>query len=717
MLSSSRGDKIRLNGKVLVFTHRTAANDFCFKDPENGTVNQLTADQVLQKFADGDLELRVPVNDNTIPEVDAHALDYSCASEEHQKIAEDCLSYVRAIYHAGNPKPMAKAWPAIITNVALSLGHKVPPRWTTVRRWMRKYEANKGDIRSLLPNYPRRGRGPNTRTPEEEEFLNEIIRDYLTRTKPSIKWLMNQIETRYREAKMTRPSAALWQAPSRSTVVRRLQRMDPYQVARLRHGKKIADEQFRAVGPGRPATYRLEVVEIDHTAANIMILDEKTQDCLGRPTITVAIDRYTRMIVGLYIGFEPPSTYSVMQCLRDMLLPKTYLQTEFPDLKLPWSAFGPPITVVVDNAMEFVSDSFRHVAAVVGFDIYQQPVYQPQFKGTVERFMRTIEQGVMSGLPGRTFSNPAEKGDYDPIKNASITLKEFRRLFYHWVIAEYCYRTHDGILDVPARRWEEEVKRDPIGLSYNARDLDSLLGISRTGVITRQGLRHAGLFYQSDELHAIFRNARSKQDRTVDYKVNPGDLGSITVYGDKLRHPIRVFCTNPYASGTTLHQHRLYRAFQLKRSREFERDVSIIEARDHFRKLTAELLKRSKTPNRKRHARALGEELVEQRLTESDLDYVEKMVTRPEEVSEMQVLLEEDTFGVADNDNSAATSNPAAVATGSPAPANMGGGETAQDAPSIGAHKTTEDDPDSIEPLQIGFDSSDDTEVNLEINP
>lgn len=704
MLSISRGDRIRLDGKVFLFTHRTTQEDFCFKDPENGTVMQLQQSEILQKFTEGALELRVPVNDNAETGIDPDALDYSCASEAHQKIAEKCQAYVKAIFNAGNPNPMAKAWPQIIANVALSFGDKKPPRWTTVRRWMRTYQTNDGDIRSLLPNFRRRGRVRAVRTPEEEEFLNNIIRErYLIESRSSIKSLMGHIEAAYREARATRPSAAAWKTPSRSTIARRIRRMDPYDVTRLRYGKRIADEQFRAAGPGRPATYRLEVVEIDHTSANLMVIDEASQVCLGRPTITVAIDRYTRMIVGLYIGFEPPSTYSVMQCLRDMLLPKTYLQTEFPDLKLPWNAFGPPITVVVDNAMEFVSSGFRHVAAVVGFDIYQQPVYQPQFKGTVERFMRTIEQGLMNGLPGRTFSSIDEKADYDPMKTASITLKEFRRIFYHWMLAEYCYRTHDGILDVPARRWEEEVKRDPIQLPYNAHDLDSLLGISRTGVITKRGLRHAGLFYQSEELHTIFRNARTKEDRTVEFKVNPGDLGSISVYGDKLRHPIRVFCTDPdYANGTTRHQHRLYRAFQLKRSREFERDVSITEARDYFRKLTAELLKRSKTPNRKRHARALGNDLVEQRLSDSDLDYVEKMVATPEAVPDLQVLLEEDTFG--ENGDDASDSNRSQI------PVHSGANATAklQRPPRAAAARIAPEGMlDAIIPLPIGFDSDD----------
>lgn len=708
MLSISRGDRVRLDGKVLVFTHRTDENEYYFKDLESGTFRHLKSAEVLEKFADGALELRVPVNDNETAEVDLKKVDWTCAREEHQKIAEDHRAYVMAIFNAGKPRPMSKTWPTIIQNVAFSLGHTSAPTWMTVRRWMRKYEDNKGDIRSLLPNFPRRGRSPKERKTDEEEFLNDIIRDYLVESRPSIKWLMDQIETRYREAKLTRPSAALWQPPSESSVKRRIRRMDPYQVARLRYGKRIADEQFRAVGPGRPATYRLEVVEIDHTAANIMIVDDKNL-CLGRPTITVAIDRYTRMIVGLYIGFEPPSTYSVMQCLRDMLLPKTYLQTEFPELKLQWHAFGPPITVVVDNGMEFLSDSFRHVAAVVGFDIYQQPVYQPQFKGTVERFMRTIEQGLMNGLPGRTFSNPTEKANYDPVKTASITLKEFRRLFYQWMLSDYCYRTHSGMLDVPARRWDEEIKRDPIALGYNAHDLDSLLGISKTGVITRQGLRHVGLFYQSEELHAIYRNARTQADRTVDFKVNPGDLGSITVYGQKLRHPIRVFCTDPgYANGTTLHQHRLYRTFQLKRSREFQSQISIIEARDQFRKLTAELLKRSKTTNRKRHARALGEDHVEQRMdraeqpmSESELDYVEKMVNRPQEVPDLQALLDEDAFGNVGDD----APEPVSSTTAKPAQAGTARSRLVEPDPGVAMGD------DDITPMPIGFAANDDTNL------
>ncbi|RBH40617.1 integrase, partial [Pseudomonas sp. MWU13-2860] len=59
--------------------------------------------------------------------------------------------------------------------------------------------------------------------------------------------------------------------------------------------------------------YLLERVEIDHTPFNIFVIDEESMLVLGRPYITVIIDCHTRMILGFYLSFSPPSIEAVLR--------------------------------------------------------------------------------------------------------------------------------------------------------------------------------------------------------------------------------------------------------------------------------------------------------------------------------------------------------------------------------------------------------------------
>src|SRR6202022_3704589 len=61
----------------------------------------------------------------------------------------------------------------------------------------------------------------------------------------------------------------------------------------------------------RPHTSRsLQRVVMDHTPSDLIIVDDNSMLPLGRPTITTALDEYTRCPMGFYAGFEPPSCLS-----------------------------------------------------------------------------------------------------------------------------------------------------------------------------------------------------------------------------------------------------------------------------------------------------------------------------------------------------------------------------------------------------------------------
>ena len=118
----------------------------------------------------------------------------------------------------------------------------------------------------------------------------------------------------------------------------------------------------------------------------------------------------TRCILGIYIGFNPPSYQSVAACLKDCFLPKVNLHRDYPGIVNEWPAYGVMHNLVVDGGLEFYSASLEQVCLSLNINWIAAPRRTPWFKGKIERFLGTMNRAVAHGVPGTTFSNIFEKG-------------------------------------------------------------------------------------------------------------------------------------------------------------------------------------------------------------------------------------------------------------------------------------------------------------------
>ncbi|WP_245847445.1 hypothetical protein [Paracoccus seriniphilus] len=114
---------------------------------------------------------------------------------------------------------------------------------------------------------------------------------------------------------MTEIRSACWQQglqpQTRRTVLRRLDAMDTREIAKAREGAKAAGQKFAPVIGENKASQPLEIVQIDHTPADIILVDSLERQPIGRPWVTLAIDIATRMVTGYYTSLEAPSRLSV----------------------------------------------------------------------------------------------------------------------------------------------------------------------------------------------------------------------------------------------------------------------------------------------------------------------------------------------------------------------------------------------------------------------
>jgi len=116
----------------------------------------------------------------------------------------------------------------------------------------------------------------------------------------------NSIETVY-EMYTKKHEATFHAEPmvSRSTFYTIVQSLDAYEVCIARYGREVADAQFRKNSLHYTPNYPLEVAELDAVHLNIGVLDnENNKQVLGTLILYLAIDRYSRAILGYYIGIK-----------------------------------------------------------------------------------------------------------------------------------------------------------------------------------------------------------------------------------------------------------------------------------------------------------------------------------------------------------------------------------------------------------------------------
>lgn len=194
----------------------------------------------------------------------------------------------------------------------------------------------------------------------------------------------------------------------------------------------------------------LEQVQIDHTVIDVIIVDERERRSIGRPYLTVAIDVFSRALVGLVLTLEPPSAVSVGLCLAHSVGDKRPWLEQL-GVEVEWPMSGKPKSLFLDSAAEFKSEALRRGCEQHGIRLSYRPPGQPHYGGIVERVIGTA-MGKIHELPGTTFSNPGERGRYDSEKMAALTLPELEK----WLVlavASYHGSRHGTLGQTPAAMW------------------------------------------------------------------------------------------------------------------------------------------------------------------------------------------------------------------------------------------------------------------------
>lgn len=380
---------------------------------------------------------------------------------------------------------------------------------------------------SLLPRKPGPKKGVRQLDAEVDAQIEAAIEDvYLKREKPTLRRVLREAGQNCRARGLPPPSMKALRARVSARSLR--ERM------KAREGAGAAGENFRLVRVGLRTERPLQVVQIDHTKVDIMLVDDVTRACIGRPWLTLVFDVHTRLVLGLYLSLDAPCATSAALAVAQAVLPKAEWLADR-GIELSWAAHGLPEIIHVDNGREFHSRAFERGCQQHGIRIAYRPPATPRFGGHIERVMGTLMARV-HGFPGSTSSNVVVRGAYDAEARAVLSFREFERILALEVLGPYHNEIHSALGRTPAVAWADGVSgmnlRGPADAA--ALLLDFLPFEER--VIRRDGVRMFGIVYQDGALAHLVDHGPGK----LRVKYDPRDLSAVFVElpaGDHVRVP------------------------------------------------------------------------------------------------------------------------------------------------------------------------------------
>lgn len=444
------------------------------------------------------------------------------------------------------------------------LAGKKPPCPATVRRWL-KIRGQVGE-RTLRVMVSMSGRGQRSKqlSPSVLRRMHEEAVAYWGDHKKSISQSYNAFYVYLKglDKYLISRGGVGFQVPVLETFRRYVRSLECYDTVATKWGVAEAKRRFKAIGKGLASRRPLLLGAMDHTEMDVhLVLDAQGWRYIGCAWLTVLIDVHSRCIVGWVLSFEPPSVYSVAECIKRGNRPKLWMREHFPDAPELVDVHGKFDEIIVDNGMELSGPSFQSSMTDVGTSVIWAPIGSPQHKAIIERFFNSLNELLCKRLPGGRF--PIEKlrqWGLDPRKDAVLTFEEMVELL-DFAIGVYHQKLHSTLGEPPIKAWSRGV-RELGGIQVIGDDsqIDKMIGKEAERVLDRSGVQIFNHTYHDEAITqallddlAPLQSMRARRKGSATYpvkvKFNPANVGSIHIWNPKRGIFQTLPCTDPQVEG------------------------------------------------------------------------------------------------------------------------------------------------------------------------
>ncbi len=541
MITFGRGLVLRSGERQLEFERDLGDGRVQFKYLDNFEVCTFRMSKLYQGILDRRyIPAHVPAHSELSVDTQSQPLP-AVLTEQQQALITFRMGFVRAFIEDGKSAPRTRTrrelicqqvWDVWISNVTLVFKHRLikKPSVGAVEVWLRKFRQGDASPYVLLDQRSFVVRPKRVDTNVDALVDHVLATHYLKLNGVSAKKAHGLIKAQIKQTNQQQGSSLA--APSESTVLRRVQSLPPYICDLKRVGVGYARNQWRYSLKGDQSTRILERVEIDHTLLDIWVLDPRTGIPLGRPWITLVIDRFSGYLLGVYISFYGPSVATVASAIKESIFPKDRYTEMLRSPQLAWTAMGCAETYVVDNGLEFHAQQFQRIAWELRSDLIYNPVRSPWYKSSIERTIMEANRALP--LQGKVHRPLANAVRINPAKSAAITFDDLCTCLIEWASQVHPLRIHPKTLVRPWDLWEEQrSSTPPPALPTNLSGLELMCGLGAQRRVDGDGVFFNYLRFNSVELQD-YRREHGSALRT-EIRFNPEDLRQIFVQLPKAR--------------------------------------------------------------------------------------------------------------------------------------------------------------------------------------
>lgn len=388
----------------------------------------------------------------------------------------------------------------------------------TLRKWVSAFK--KGGKKALLDSVDKQGNHNSYFSVDEMKLMAETInREYLTLQRKTIATVFADVKAAFKKENLRRAEGgeAPLRAPGREAVRQFIKRLDKFRVLVARFGQQQAMNRMRPTNKGLEVLRPLERVEMDEWKIDLLTLLAKSGllamlnqeelegmgllDRMKRWWLCAAIDCRTNCFVGMSLTANPKTSSSI-KCLRMVVSDKGQFADEMGALA-PWSMFGTPETLYVDNGSAFKSALFTSVCLDLGITKVQTHAGAASMRGKVEGVFHTLGVTLLPRLSGRTFGDVVEKADHPSEKRACLSIEDLIYALLRWVVDIY-HNTPQEALNgrTPLGQWEADLEDGnyPLMPAPSQRRKRIAFGLPLVRVLQKDGIRVLNVRYQSSDI-------------------------------------------------------------------------------------------------------------------------------------------------------------------------------------------------------------------------
>jgi transposase InsO family protein len=325
----------------------------------------------------------------------------------------------------------------------------------TVRRWVRAYrecgEAGLVDARWVT------GRGRSV-DPRWEEACRVVVAGQVGASTPTASAVLRLVD-RWLDEKYG-PDAV--PRPSTATAYRHLGRLTAGTNALKGSAKgrrSIADRpkgvygRLRAMRPGEYAildtqdldVFAMEPVTCRWVRAQLTVVQDLFTRCITGLRVTAVSTKAVDVAGVLYqsVAVRPaPADWPEEACWPYHGVPQQLVFAE--DGRLPGVPVCPPETLVIDHGKAFLSAHVISVCTRLGISIQPAQPRKPTDKPTVERFFKTLREGLIQHLPAYKGPDIYSRGEC--LEDAAfLYVHELEDLIREWTALVHHRGKHDGL--------------------------------------------------------------------------------------------------------------------------------------------------------------------------------------------------------------------------------------------------------------------------------